>query len=78
LAKQDFGDRMSAELQRQAQARLIAKTPLGQYWTTIQRIRTGAIWQPRYLIPAAIAAIFVVGSALVSCVGIVTAYILAQ
>lgn len=74
----DFGDQMQREIMRQAQSRLIAKTPLGAYYTDIQRLRSGTFFQPRYLVPFFFTAIVAIGGAAVSCLGIATAFILGR
>jgi hypothetical protein len=69
-----FGNAMANELQRQAFGRLLAKTPLRDYYSLIYRFRSGSALQPRYIISAVGALVFLFGGSLVSCTGIVAAW----
>lgn len=69
-----FGNAMMAEVQRQAFGRLIAKTPLRDYYSLIYRFRSGSALQPRYIVAALGSVVFLLGGAFVSCSGLFTAW----
>lgn len=69
-----FGGAMMAEVQRQAFGRLIAKTPLRDYYSLLYRFRSGSAFQPRYIISAVGALVVLFGGAFVSCAGLFTTW----
>jgi hypothetical protein len=56
-------------VKRQAMSNLIAKTPLRNYWTDYQRMRSGTFMQPRYLVSFLGGLVVVLGGLFVTCAG---------
>jgi hypothetical protein len=70
-----MGNALANEVQRQAFARVVAKTPLADYYGLMYRARSGTLLQPRYIITAVIGLVGVLGAGLVSCLGIIGAWL---
>jgi hypothetical protein len=77
-AQGGFAGAMAHEVQRQAQAKLIAKTPFGSYYSQMNRMRSGTYMQPRFIIGAISGIVFLFGGSLVSCFGLITAWLAGQ
>lgn len=73
-----FGNAMANEVQRQAFSKLIAKTPLRDYYSLIYRARSGGLANPRFLVGVLGTVVVGLGGALVSCFGLLTAFFAAN
>lgn len=69
-----FGNAMANEVKRQAFGRLIAKTPLADYYSLLYRFRSGGMNNPRYILSAIGALVFLLGGSFVSCTGLIAAW----
>lgn len=68
-----MGPALAHEVQRQARARLIARSPLGPFMNTYYRMRGGSFSNPRYLVSAVGGIVVLLGGAFVTCAGFLTA-----
>jgi len=67
-----FGNAMANEAERQIKGRLIAKIPFARdAYNLWFRYQSGALMQPRVLIPLIASILVFLGGAIVSCVGII-------
>jgi hypothetical protein len=73
-----YGNALANEASRQMRARLIAKTGLGDYYTMYNRFQSGTYFSPRYIITALGSVVVLLGGALVSCLGLLSAWFLGQ
>lgn len=73
-----FGNAMVNEAKRQVMAKALARMGLGEFYTMWYRWQSGSLLNPRFVISALSGLIVVFGGALVSCMGLVTAWFAAH
>jgi hypothetical protein len=70
-----MGQALVHEARRQLFAKLLARTPLRNYTSLLYRLRSGHFFNnPRFLLSAIVGIVVVLGGAVMSCLGALTAF----